>query len=549
MTDFFISYARADRAWAMWIAWVLEAAGFTTKNQAWDFEAGSNFIGEMHKAAAEAERTIAVLSPEYLVSDFALMEWAAALAQKKELLPIRVREVEPVGLLAGIVFIDLVGLNGEAAWNALLTAAKKERPKPLTEPPFPGEAPPFPLGITGLPETKLPEVGILPRGSRMPLAPNPLFVGREEDLRSLARKLRAGDNSAVSQVETAAATGLGGIGKTQLASEFVHRYGRSFEGGVFWLSFANPALISDEVAACGQRLGLPPPYDDLPLVEKVRRVRDIWTEPIRRLLVFDKCEEEGLLFDWRPPFGGARVLITSRRPRWSRSLGVQAIRINPLPPPSSIKLLRSFRPDVPADDPALAGIASELGGLPLALDLAGRFLEYHAETSRSAPATYLEALRHGGPLKHPSLQGRLTGILPPRYEINRALPDVSTELLGPKDDTDALALALLARAAYFTPGEEIPRDLLLRTVELNDNKALFMAEDAMEQLVALGLLESREARTLVMHRLVAELARESCGGAEAKNAVEQKLVTEARQKDTAGILDSQSPGNLSSGQS
>jgi hypothetical protein len=107
MTDFFLSYTQADRDWAVWIAWVLEAAGFTTKNQAWDFGAGSNFIAEMHKASAEAERTIAVLSPEYLGSHFGRMEWTAALAQKKELLPVRVREVEVTGLLAGIVYIPV----------------------------------------------------------------------------------------------------------------------------------------------------------------------------------------------------------------------------------------------------------------------------------------------------------------------------------------------------------------------------------------------------------------------------------------------------------
>jgi hypothetical protein len=130
MTDFFISYTRADRDWAVWIAWVLEAAGFTTKVQAWDFGAGSNFIVEMHQAAAEAERMIAVLSLDYLGSHFGRMEWAAALAQKKELVPIRVREVAVTGLLAGIVYTDLVGLAGEAARKALLTAARKERPKP-----------------------------------------------------------------------------------------------------------------------------------------------------------------------------------------------------------------------------------------------------------------------------------------------------------------------------------------------------------------------------------------------------------------------------------
>jgi hypothetical protein len=35
--DFFISYTAADQAWAEWIAWQLEAEGYTTVLQAWDF--------------------------------------------------------------------------------------------------------------------------------------------------------------------------------------------------------------------------------------------------------------------------------------------------------------------------------------------------------------------------------------------------------------------------------------------------------------------------------------------------------------------------------
>lgn len=35
--DFFISYNSADRQWAEWIAWTLEAEGFHTVNMAWDF--------------------------------------------------------------------------------------------------------------------------------------------------------------------------------------------------------------------------------------------------------------------------------------------------------------------------------------------------------------------------------------------------------------------------------------------------------------------------------------------------------------------------------
>ena len=80
-------------------------------------------------------------------------------------------------------------------------------------------------------------------------ARNALFVGREPDLKALARALKAGGTAAVGQI--AAVTGLGGIGKTQLACEFVYRYGQYFAGGVFWLSFADPAAIPAEIATCG----------------------------------------------------------------------------------------------------------------------------------------------------------------------------------------------------------------------------------------------------------------------------------------------------------
>ncbi|MEL6216486.1 MAG: toll/interleukin-1 receptor domain-containing protein, partial [Pseudomonadota bacterium] len=61
---FFISYTGVDTAWAEWLAWVLEEVGYAVVLQAWDFAAGSNFVLEMDRAAREAARTIAVLSPE-----------------------------------------------------------------------------------------------------------------------------------------------------------------------------------------------------------------------------------------------------------------------------------------------------------------------------------------------------------------------------------------------------------------------------------------------------------------------------------------------------
>jgi hypothetical protein len=144
MTDFFISYTSPDEAWAEWIGWKLEQADFDVVMQKWDFAAGSNFVLEMHKAAASADRTIAVLSPEYLTkSRFGSAEWAAAFAKDpdgsgRKLVPVRVRPCAADGLLTSIVHVDLVGLEEDEAQRTLLDEVRGARRKPSTAPSFPG---------------------------------------------------------------------------------------------------------------------------------------------------------------------------------------------------------------------------------------------------------------------------------------------------------------------------------------------------------------------------------------------------------------------------
>jgi len=86
-------------------------------------------------------------------------------------------------------------------------------------------------------QVPLPPVYTLPRGSRMIFAHYAHFVGREPELRRLASILKA-EHKTAAIGQMVAATGLGGIGKTQLAIEFAHRYGHYFAGGVFWLDFS-----------------------------------------------------------------------------------------------------------------------------------------------------------------------------------------------------------------------------------------------------------------------------------------------------------------------
>jgi hypothetical protein len=82
-----------------------------------------------------------------------------------------------------------------------------------------------------------------------------------------------------------------------------------------------------EVAACGGpgALALHPEFHTLPLDGQGCLVQAAWQSALPRLLVFDNCEDEALLAQWRPPHGGCRVLVTNRRASWEASLGVQLV--------------------------------------------------------------------------------------------------------------------------------------------------------------------------------------------------------------------------------
>jgi TIR domain len=126
MEDFFVSYNKADKSWAVGLGDWLDHAGFTVILQEQDFVGGANFVSEMHRALKVSQRLIMVLSPDYLSSKFAESEWTSAFAsdptnEKRTLIPVRVRECQPDGLLRPIVCIDLVGLSVEQARDRFIS--------------------------------------------------------------------------------------------------------------------------------------------------------------------------------------------------------------------------------------------------------------------------------------------------------------------------------------------------------------------------------------------------------------------------------------------
>ncbi len=379
--------------------------------------------------------------------------------------------------------------------------------------------------LNELPERAIPKPAALPKNSRFPsICSNQLFVGRKEDLRQLAAWLKKGETVVINQA--AAVTGMGGIGKTQLASGFAQRYGKYFSGGVFWLNFAEPELIPSEVAACG---GL---SNVNPLDTRVKQVLSDWQDGIPRLLIFDNCEDPQLLMQWRPP-KGTRVLVTSRQSNWDPELGIQILPLGPLERPESIDLLQGFREDLGADDPNLNDIASDLEDMPLALELAGSFLNTHRQDI--SPGEYLDALRQPEPLKVRTLRAGEYSPTGHDHDVGRAF-SIGMEWLQKESQTNRLALDLLKQIAYFAPGEFISLDLIRTSAGAEKGEGTGF-EDGISRLLDMGLVEDNTKGDLRIHRLVAWFVRDSLPSKAALLArVDQAILSAAEKANKSGNL-------------
>ncbi len=249
---------------------------------------------------------------------------------------------------------------------------------------------------------------------------------------------------------------------------------------------------------------------------------------MRRLLVFDNCEDDALLEQYRPKTGGCAILLTSRRTTWAAHLAVQPLRLAVLPDAESLALLRSYGLPATFADGPLHAVAEELGRLPLALHLAGSFL--HLYGADLTPADYLAELRAAERLDIDLLESEGISATGHDQSIYRTFR-LSYDRLDPAAPADALALQLLARAACFAPGEPLPRSLLAATI---GDVAPRRLTAALRRLADLGLLDV-EGDTVRIHRLVAVFATSVCDDATAQPAAEAAMITVAVDLNSRGF--------------
>ena len=92
----------------------------------------------------------------------------------------------------------------------------------------------------------------MPRVWNIP-ARNPGFTGRDGLLKAVRDRLLGGDAAVVQVLH-----GMGGVGKTQLAAEYAHRFSGTYDLA-WWVNAEQAGLIGDQVAALGLALGCIPP--------------------------------------------------------------------------------------------------------------------------------------------------------------------------------------------------------------------------------------------------------------------------------------------------
>jgi tetratricopeptide (TPR) repeat protein len=503
--DIFLSHNRAQKDWTRELAIRLRDAGFKVWFDEWALRGGEVGSIGMERGLEESRHVALVLSPEFMASEWTDYETQIALLlspanRDRKLIPILYTKCNLPSRISRLNWIDFSGALADPAQFEFhlaqlmsdLNPDRFDRPTDFAS---------FQASRKTGDSNAIPAVRPLPPGSRMPQAPNPLFVGREDEMRNLNRMLTPGSGALVGV--HAAVIGMGGVGKTQLAVEYAHRYGHLYQGGVFWLNFAGEEDPINEVARCGGPEGMDiAGWAEMKAPEQASRVQKIWEEAERvSLLIFDNAEDPATVEKWRPKSGHCSVLITCRRGDWPPEMGVNPLGIETLPREKSLELLAEVRPIIGKDgkDRDAAGkICHLLGDLPLALTVAAAYLRKYKSESIGQ---YLKALSDQSPIQDSSLKKVALSF------------GVSFNKLNPERPVDSLAQKLFYLASWFAP-VSINRNLLIASagVDSSDRDARHQAEDALARLVELGLIkeeadkEKGDAR-LLLHRLLRDFAR------------------------------------------
>jgi hypothetical protein len=482
LTPVYVSYAPEDRMWADWIEAVLTRANFRVipRSTVTSLTAGGDIGSNLSEHELQgAPRAIAVLSSAYMHSPQARAVWKAlsaadAAGMHRQLVPVRVSDVRVTEPFTDYPAVDLARIDAGQATTRLLWALDRPAQAVSTVaqaglPRFPGTVPP----VWNVP------------------ARNADFTGRGATLEKLRDNLAGGG---VAVVVAQALYGLGGVGKTQLALEYAHRFMADYDL-VWWVPSERSEEISLALAELARKLGLQ-------VGDNVAEAADAALEELRQdakphwLLIFDNADDPKQLEPYLPS-GSGHVLITSRNQAWGHA--AEPLEVDVFTNDESVAHLLRHVPEL---DPAEASqVAEALGHLPLAVEQASAWLEQTGMPARA----YIEQLV--------TESTRILGLnQPPGYPM----PVVATWNLSFEQlkERSPAAVRLLQILAFCSPG---PISMtLLYSDEMNES--LLPYDEALSEKLMLGrvirdisrfalIKVDQGTNSLQIHRLVQAVIR------------------------------------------
>ena len=221
------------------------------------------------------------------------------------------------------------------------------------------------------PPTPASPPGALSEIRNIPHPRNPNFTGRVELLRDLREALDSEKSAALTQ----AISGLGGVGKTQLAIEYAYRYANHYSL-IWWVRSETPEALSADWEALARRMNLVSPEDRLEQSQVIEIVRSALKQRTEWLLVFDNAPNPNAIESYIPHGSAGHVVVTSRYSAWGRLARPLPVRV--WQPRESVDFL--LRRTGHEDEAAAGQLAEELGYLPLALEQAAAYIEHAARS-------------------------------------------------------------------------------------------------------------------------------------------------------------------------
>ncbi|MEU2249077.1 FxSxx-COOH system tetratricopeptide repeat protein, partial [Streptomyces sp. NPDC019224] len=420
-----ISFAGFNRAWAAWIADRLERRGVEVVQQRWDPPVSIPLEESLRDLRLARGRVLVVLSDWYFqLGPRSHDEWNRALRSEVAPDPDRFAAVCVTtsalpGATSAFGAADLTNVGAEEAERRLLVRLG------LPTDPLPDGTPSGPRFPSDTPQVW----GGVPRR-------NIRFTGREQLLTDAYRALQeSGPGAGVVTLH-----GMSGVGKTQLAAEYVYRFGSEYDV-VWWVPADRRALYRQKLAELAPELGLStgPEYG-----ERLRAVRD----SLRRgdphahwLLILDGADEPDQIWDLVPT-GPGHVLITSRNPEWSEH-NSNLVEVPVYRRDESVAFIRRRAPRLaPAEADQLA---EALEDLPLLLDQTAGWLN----DSDLSVEEYIELLEGGID----------QDVVKVSADFPLAFQTAWSILLNKLRDTVPESVDLLRLCSFFAPGS-IPVRLL-----------------------------------------------------------------------------------------